>query len=78
MVVIERVVARAFPKDERARHDIMEAAKERIAKHLEGGHSFARATFIEPVQDRHRSGSDKDDARQFRNGEHVRIQERER
>jgi Large polyvalent protein-associated domain 7 len=77
MVIIEKAVERAFPKDEHARHTILEAAKERIAGHLGQGHSFARATVRELLQDRHRS-SDKDEARQNRNGERVRIQERER
>jgi hypothetical protein len=74
----QMALERAFPKNEQARHSIMEAIKERIVQHLERGHSFARATVMEPVQDLHRSGSDKDDARQNRNGEGVKIQERER
>ena len=78
MVIIEKALERAFPKDERARARIMEAAKERIAQHLEQGHSFARATVIEPIQDRDRSGSDKDDTRQIRNHVRERIHERER
>ena len=53
MVVIEKLVERAFPKDEHARQSIMAAAKERIAQHLEKGHSFARATVMEPVRERH-------------------------
>ncbi|POA46620.1 hypothetical protein C1884_31305, partial [Pseudomonas sp. GW460-R15] len=69
---------RAFPKDLRARHSIMEAARERIAHHLGQGHSFGRATVMEPAQDRHRSEGDKGDALQARNGERVRIQQRER
>jgi hypothetical protein len=78
MVMIEKALERAFPEDERARHSIIEAAKERIAGHLERGHSFARATVIEPIRDRHRSGTDKDNTSQNQNGERVRIQERER
>ena len=78
MVIIEKALERAFPEQERARHSIMEAVKERIAQHLKRGHSFARATVIEPVQDRHRSGGDKDNARQNLTEERVRIQERER
>jgi hypothetical protein len=35
--------ARAFSTDERARESIIAAAKERIAQHLEKGHSFRRA-----------------------------------
>jgi hypothetical protein len=78
IVVIEKALERAFPDNERARHSIVEAARERIAKHLGQGHSFGRAAVMEPVQDRNRSGSDKGDARQTRNGDRVRIQERER
>jgi len=69
---------RVFPKDVRARHSIMEAARERIAHHLGQGHSFGRATVMEPAQDRHRPEGDKGDARQTRNGERVRVQQRER
>ena len=76
MVIVEKALARAFPEHERARLNIMEAVRERIAQHLERGHSFARATVMEPVQDR-KSGSDKHDARQDQNGARVRIQERE-
>lgn len=78
MVIIEKALERAFPKDVRARHSIMEAARERIAHHLGQGHSFGRATVMEPAQDRHRSEGDKGDALQTRNGERVRIQQRER
>lgn len=78
MVLIEKALERAFPKDVRARHGIMEVAKERIAQHLGQGHSFGRATINEPMQDRHRSEGDKGETLQTRNGERVRIQERER
>lgn len=78
MALIEKAMERAFPKDVRARHGIMEVAKERIAQHLGQGRSFARATINEPMQDRHRSEGDKKEALQTRNGERVRIQERER
>ncbi len=78
MVIIEKALERAFPDNERARHSIVEAARERIAKHLGQGHSFDRAAVMEPIQDRNRSGSDKGDARHTRNGERVRIPERER
>ena len=78
MVIIEKLVERAFPQDERARRNIMEAVKERIAGHLERGHSFARATVTEPIQDRHRSESDKADLRRDQTGARDRFQERER
>ena len=78
MVLIEKALERVFPKDVRARHSIMEAARERIAQHLGRGHSFGRATINEPMQYRHRSEGDKGDAVQTRNAERVRIQEQER
>jgi Large polyvalent protein-associated domain 7 len=78
MVLIEKALERVFPKDVRARHSIMEAARERIAQHLGRGHSFGRATINEPMQYRHRSEGDKGDAVQIRNAERVRIQEQER
>jgi hypothetical protein len=57
----------------------MAAAKERIAQHLEKGHSFAQATVMEPVRDRHEQpGLDKEGARQSQSGERIRLQERER
>lgn len=52
IVIIEKLAERAFPKDEHARRSIMAVAKERIAQHIEKGHSFARATVMEPVRDR--------------------------
>ena len=79
IVIIEKLVERAFPKDEHARQSIMAAAKERIAQHLEKGHSFARATVMEPVRERHEQpGRDKEGARQSQGGERIRLQERER
>ncbi|MBN8993462.1 MAG: hypothetical protein J0H42_34945 [Rhizobiales bacterium] len=78
MVLLKKALERVFPKDVRARHSIMEAARERIAQHLERGHSFGRATINEPMQYRHRSEGDKGDAVQIRNAERVRVQERER
>jgi hypothetical protein len=78
MVIIEKALERVFPKDLRARRGIMEVAKERIAQHLEQGHSFAQARVKEPVQDLDRSERNKDEVRQNRNGGRVRIQQRER
>ena len=43
---------RALPNDENARQGIMAFIRERIAQHLENGHSFARATVKEPIRDR--------------------------
>jgi len=77
MVIIERALERAFPEDERARQSITEAVKARIAQHLENGHSFARATVMEPVRGHHQSEGDKE-IRLAQSGERVRMQERER
>ena len=78
MVAIEKALERVFPKDERARDNIKEVARERIAQHLGQGHAFAQARVKEPIQDLHRSERDKDDAHQNGHGGRVRIQERER
>lgn len=78
IVLIEKALERVFPKDVRARHSIMEAARERIAHHLGQGHSFGRATVMEPTQSGHRSEGDKGEARQTRIDERVRIQQRDR
>ncbi|MET4315275.1 LPD7 domain-containing protein [Bradyrhizobium sp. RT4b] len=75
IVVINKLVERALPNDENARQSIMAFAKERIARHLENGHSFARATILDPVQDRHRPGTQKDDAR---HAGRLRAKEQER
>ena len=64
MVIIEKALERAFPSDEQTRRSILEAAKERIAHHLEHGHSFVRATILERVQEHHRPGTDKGETRQ--------------
>src|SRR5207244_13454171 len=77
MVMIEKVLERAFPENERARQSIREAVKERIAQDLEKGHSFARAKVVEPVQDRHQLDGDKE-IRIAQNGERMRMQEHER
>jgi Large polyvalent protein-associated domain 7 len=77
IVAIEKLVERAYPKDEHARQTITEAVRERIAQHLEKGHSFARAMVMEPVRDRHRSERDKE-ARLVQSGERTRMQEHER
>jgi hypothetical protein len=77
MVIIERMLERAFPEDERARQSIKRVVKERIAQHLEKGHSFARATIMEPVRDLHQSDGDKE-IRLAQSGKRLRMQERER
>jgi hypothetical protein len=79
IVVINKLVERALPTDENARRSIMAFAKERIAQHLENGHSFARATVREPVRERHEQlGHEKEGARQRQSSERMRRQERER
>lgn len=77
IVAINRLVERALPNDENARQTIMAFAKERIAQHLENGHSFTRATIMEPVRDRHPSEEDKQ-IRTAQTGERARMRERER
>ena len=79
IAVINKLVERALPNDENARQNIMAFAKERIAQHLENGHSFARATVVEPVRDRHeQSVRAKDGPLQSQSGARVTVQERER
>ncbi|MBR1208745.1 MULTISPECIES: LPD7 domain-containing protein [unclassified Bradyrhizobium] len=75
LVVINRLVERALPNDENARQSIMAFAKERIAHHRENGHSFARATVLDPVQDRHGPGTQKEEAR---HEGRLRMKEQER
>ncbi|MCK1542528.1 hypothetical protein IVB12_11360 [Bradyrhizobium sp. 179] len=77
-VVINKLVERdALPKDENARQNVMAFAKERIAQHLENGHSFLRAKVMLPVRDRHPSEGDKE-IRIAQTGERPRMRERER
>ncbi|UPK31436.1 LPD7 domain-containing protein [Bradyrhizobium sp. 195] len=77
IAVINKLVERALPNDENARQNIMAFAKERIAQHLEKGHTFSRATVMEPVRDRHPSEGDKE-IRIDQIGERARMRERER
>jgi hypothetical protein len=77
IAVINKLIERALPNDENARQNIMAFAQERIAKHLENGHSFSRATVMEPVRDRHPSQGDKE-MRIAQTGERARMRERER
>lgn len=79
IVVINKLVERALPNDENARQSIIAFAEERIARHLENGHSFARATVIEPVRDRHeQSARAKEGPLQSQGGERIRLREQER
>jgi hypothetical protein len=79
LAVINTLVERALPNDENARQSIMAFAKERIAHHLKNGHSFPRATVIEPARDRHENSvRAKEGPLQSRSGEHIRLREQER
>lgn len=78
LVVINKLVERALPNDENARQNIMAFAKERIAQRLENGHSFTRATVMEPVRERHQQRSAKKEDRQSQGAEPMRMQGRER
>jgi hypothetical protein len=78
LAIIEKALERAFPDDRQARERIMEAARERIAQHLEQGRSFARAMVREPVRDRNRPGGDRDDARRNPDKAQEKTRQRER
>ncbi len=43
VAVLERALKARFPQDERARHIMLDAARERVAEHLEQGRTFGRA-----------------------------------
>ncbi|WP_024582769.1 LPD7 domain-containing protein [Bradyrhizobium sp. OHSU_III] len=75
MVIIEKALERAFPEDEHGRRNVIEAVRERIAHHLEHGHSFARATVLDSVRERRGPETAKEEAH---HGERVRTQKRER
>ena len=75
IVVINKLVERALPNDENARQNIMAFARERIAQHLEKGHSFSRATILDSVQERVQARTDNDQARRERR---VRTKDQER
>jgi len=75
MVIIEKAVERVFPENEQVRRSITEAAKERIAQHLERGHSFPRATVLARTQERHPRGLEKHEGRHERR---PRLKEQER
>lgn len=77
IAVINKLVERALPNDENARQNIIAFARERIAQHLENGHSFSRATVMEPVRDCHPSGRDKE-IRIAQTGERATVRERQR
>ncbi|GJD94457.1 LPD7 domain-containing protein [Methylobacterium iners] len=43
IAVLERALKTRFPQDERARHIMLDAARQRVAEHLEQGRTFRRA-----------------------------------
>ncbi|MBM3552970.1 MAG: hypothetical protein FJX45_14700 [Alphaproteobacteria bacterium] len=77
LVMIEKALKRAFPNDRDARERIMDAAKERIADHLEQGRSFNRASVRErtPLDRNHH---EHDDMRQSLEHVQERMRQRER
>lgn len=70
LAIIEKALERAFPRDPQVREKILDAARERIAQHLEQGRSFERAIVRERVPEDNRSRPDRGEARQ--NPEEVR------
>ena len=78
LVMIERALERAFPNDRDARERIMDAAKERIADHLEQDRTFNRATVRERSSSYDKDNADRDDTRQSRDHVQERMRQRER
>lgn len=76
LAIIEKALERAFPRDPQAREKILDAARERIAQHLEQGRSFERAIVKERVSEHNRSRTDRGEAR--RSPEEVRERTRQR
>ena len=76
LAIIEKALERAFPREPQAREKILDAARERIAQHLEQGRSFERAIVRERVPEDDRSRTDMGEAR--RNPEEVRERTRQR
>jgi len=78
LVMIEKALERAFPHDRDARDRIMDAAKERIANHLEQGRSFNRASVREKSPAHEKNAAERDDARHVRDDVRERMRQRER
>ena len=78
LVMIERALERAFPNDREARDRIMDAAKERIAEHLEQSRSFNRASVRERSSSYDKDNAERDDARRVREDGRERTPQRER
>jgi len=76
LAIIEKALERAFPRDPQAREKILDAARERIAHHLEQGRSFERTIVKERVSEDNRSRTDRGEAR--RNPEEIRERTRQR
>jgi hypothetical protein len=76
LAIIEKALERAFPRDQQAREKILDAARERIAQHLEQGRSFERAIVKERVSEEDRLRTDRGEAR--RNPEEIRERTRQR
>jgi hypothetical protein len=76
LAIIEKALERAFPRDPQAREKILDAARERIAQHLEQGRSFERAIVKERVPEHNGSRTDRGESR--RNPEEVRERTRQR
>jgi hypothetical protein len=76
LAIIEKALERAFPRDQQAREKILDAARKRIAQHLEQGRSFERAIVKERVSEDDRSRTDRGEAR--RNPEEIRERTRQR
>ena len=75
MIIIEKALERAFPRDQQVKQHIIEVAKERIAHHIQHGHSFPRATVLDSIQEHHRAEANKHEARHERR---LRMKEQER
>jgi hypothetical protein len=52
LAVLDRVLRRAFPRDEAAREAVLETARERLRVHLQDGRIFRHAEYAVPVRDR--------------------------
>ena len=75
MVIIEKALERAFPEDERGRRNIIEAVRERIATIWNEGIRSHVPTVTEPIHERRRARTAKDELRQE---DKAKPQERER
>ena len=75
LAVIERVALAAFPKDTEARKRVLEAARERIARHRRSGGHFERAEVAEKSElalGKRRSAGKTKEANRFAGSERIR------